>query len=395
MQGKLRGTVQRKEHPPQTVFPSLFIPGGGLVPKLNDSQLLVLLESNSAGCYKNMSAQLIILQSPKFEYVLHITLWPRCFKEWSISNFPFSLTRNITPHSMKNLASHSLMIILPILATSLIHSVKGWENVLFELRSAERVTNNDCPLFSRKHALRTYTTTLLLPRSPCPISCRSVGVGRSCSVRTAHAFKPRSECGRDTARFPHTHSYRDRLNWTTLIWSLQEGVIITSDILCATIFWVSSISIARYHAYIAEDVRNLNAANYGVPPPPEFNLSSFNSFPHPSVRTFNIHLQHEDWRFEHADIRLKHSFQTRKIRVQHSIIHRSHVKQSMWANTLRSFFFNHTPQFAINFREWTEIGTNRQQKKGRRPCMKWSRQISSSLSLPASPEVLHRTVGRT
>ena len=44
---------------------------------------------------------------------------------WSISNFPCSLTRNITSHSMKNLAFHSLlrwkMIILPILTTSLIH----------------------------------------------------------------------------------------------------------------------------------------------------------------------------------------------------------------------------------------------------------------------------------
>ena len=58
----------------------------------------------------------------------------------TISNFPCSLTRNITSHSMKNLACHSLlrwkMIILPILATSFMHfSLKGWENVLFELGS--------------------------------------------------------------------------------------------------------------------------------------------------------------------------------------------------------------------------------------------------------------------
>ena len=49
----------------------------------------------------------------------------RSLQEWSISNFSCSQTRNITSHSMKNLAFHSLlrweMIILPILTTSLIH----------------------------------------------------------------------------------------------------------------------------------------------------------------------------------------------------------------------------------------------------------------------------------
>ena len=54
-----------------------------------------------------------------------------------------SLTRNITSHSMKNLAFHSLhrwkVVILPILPTSLIHlSLKGLENVVLELGS-ERV----------------------------------------------------------------------------------------------------------------------------------------------------------------------------------------------------------------------------------------------------------------
>ena len=51
-------------------------------------------------------------------------LWPFHSQEWSMSNFSCSLTRNITSHSMKNLAVHSLpswqMIILPILTTSLI-----------------------------------------------------------------------------------------------------------------------------------------------------------------------------------------------------------------------------------------------------------------------------------
>ena len=49
-------------------------------------------------------------------------------QEWSISNSSCSLTRNITSHSMENLAFHSLLrwktIILPILTTSLIHLSK-------------------------------------------------------------------------------------------------------------------------------------------------------------------------------------------------------------------------------------------------------------------------------
>ena len=59
-------------------------------------------------------------------------------KNDQVKNFPCSLTRNITSHSMENPALHGLlrwkMIILPILTTSLIHFyLKGWENVLFEL----------------------------------------------------------------------------------------------------------------------------------------------------------------------------------------------------------------------------------------------------------------------
>ena len=57
--------------------------------------------------------------------------------------FPWSLTRNITSHSMENLAFHSFlrwkMILLPILTTSLIrYSLKGWESLLFGFGS-ERV----------------------------------------------------------------------------------------------------------------------------------------------------------------------------------------------------------------------------------------------------------------
>ena len=64
-------------------------------------------------------------------------------QEWSISDFPCGLTRNIPSHSTKNFTFHRLlrwkMIILQTLTTALIHfSLKGWENVLFELAS-ERV----------------------------------------------------------------------------------------------------------------------------------------------------------------------------------------------------------------------------------------------------------------
>ena len=60
---------------------------------------------------------------------------------------PYSLTWNITSHSMENLAFHCLlrwtMIMLPILTTSLIHfSLYGWENGLFEL-GGERVQIDD------------------------------------------------------------------------------------------------------------------------------------------------------------------------------------------------------------------------------------------------------------
>ena len=56
-----------------------------------------------------------------------------------MSNFSCSLTRNITSHSMKSLAFHSLlrlkMIVLSIRTTSLIQ-LSCWENVLLsELRS--------------------------------------------------------------------------------------------------------------------------------------------------------------------------------------------------------------------------------------------------------------------
>ena len=58
--------------------------------------------------------------------------WPQ---EWSIKNFHYNLTRNITSHGMKNLALHSLlrwkMIATNIRTISLLH----WENVLFVVES--------------------------------------------------------------------------------------------------------------------------------------------------------------------------------------------------------------------------------------------------------------------
>ena len=81
--------------------------------------------------------QSLLVGCPTFKSAVLSHLFSQS-QEWSISNFPCSLTRKITSHSMKNLALHSLlrskMIILPILTTSLIHfSLKSWENVLFEL----------------------------------------------------------------------------------------------------------------------------------------------------------------------------------------------------------------------------------------------------------------------
>ena len=86
-------------------------------------------------------------------------------KEWSMSNFPCSLTRNITSHSMKNLAFHTLlrrrMITQTILTTSLIHfSLKRLEECTFwtwectNLECACRVINQvdrDPHNFSMRH----------------------------------------------------------------------------------------------------------------------------------------------------------------------------------------------------------------------------------------------------
>ena len=94
-------------------------------------------------------------------------------KSYQFSNFSGSLTRNITSHSMENLAFHSFlrlkMIILPILTISLIHlSLKGWENVLFELGSerVNRIGSSSTSLHSSPHPPPFCTKTLPCPPTP-------------------------------------------------------------------------------------------------------------------------------------------------------------------------------------------------------------------------------------
>ena len=80
--------------------------------------------------YNNLNAPLLKgLENVLFELGSERNGQPFHSQEWSISNFSCILTGNIAPHSMKNLAFHSLlrwkMIILPILITSLIHFSLG------------------------------------------------------------------------------------------------------------------------------------------------------------------------------------------------------------------------------------------------------------------------------
>ena len=89
----------------------------------------------------------------------------RCLEQQrSISNFPCSLTRNITSHSMKNLAFHSLpgwnVIILPILTTLLVHfSLKGWENVRLGSERVERSKSFGRRASPRRRELLTWWKT--------------------------------------------------------------------------------------------------------------------------------------------------------------------------------------------------------------------------------------------
>ena len=87
-------------------------------------------------------------------------------QEWSISNYPYHLTRSITSHSMKNLAFHSLLrwkviiyFILQILTTPHLHiPFKGWENELFLNVGMEGLKSSynlklSCPASSRLRIL--------------------------------------------------------------------------------------------------------------------------------------------------------------------------------------------------------------------------------------------------
>ena len=85
-------------------------------------------------------------------FLLRLLHQPFHSQEWSIWNFPRSLIRNTTSHSMKNLAFHSLLrwnmittkshyLTYTFLFKSLGECENGnWENVLFELRRGKSVS---------------------------------------------------------------------------------------------------------------------------------------------------------------------------------------------------------------------------------------------------------------
>ena len=113
----------------------------------------------------------MITSFPGHAEARHVALSTFHSQEWSTSNFSWSLTSNVTSHSMKRLAVHSLLRLkhfcsIPILTTSLIHfSIKGWENVPFELGS-ERVnapvaywgafSNIACRSMGSHHGMRYF-----------------------------------------------------------------------------------------------------------------------------------------------------------------------------------------------------------------------------------------------
>ena len=117
----------------------------------------------------------------------------------SISNFPCSLTRNITPHSMKNLPFHSLLrrkiIILPILTNSLIRfSLKGWENVLFEFGS-ERVSSSS--QLQVRANLAQLISLWSSSQDPCEsVRCEFYSICRPSADRASHACECPTNCSR-------------------------------------------------------------------------------------------------------------------------------------------------------------------------------------------------------
>ena len=120
---------------------------GGLRWKYHQSEIRFLLQTKDwdmiSRFSQNRSVNVPDTRDTSSERRPNCTSAMKCvslhFQEWSISNFLCSLTRNITSDRMKNLAFHSLLRWQMIILLSLIHfSLKGWENVLFELGS-ERV----------------------------------------------------------------------------------------------------------------------------------------------------------------------------------------------------------------------------------------------------------------
>ena len=92
-----------------------------------------------------------------------MSAWPFHSQVWSISNFPCSLTRNITSPSIKNLTFHSplkgKMVILPF-------RTQGWVYVLNlggrQLNTEDVEMTHDIG-FSKKWSLYAQATTLKLP----------------------------------------------------------------------------------------------------------------------------------------------------------------------------------------------------------------------------------------
>ena len=126
--------------------------------------------------FRGSSRLFLVSTSPFYSQPFHS--W-----EWSMSNFPSSPTRNITSHSMENLAFHSLlrwkMIILRqfSLPHLYIYLQEGWENVLFGL-GCERVKVKQSELlllrFSFSILSNPRTLQILISRKILHQSCMQI-----------------------------------------------------------------------------------------------------------------------------------------------------------------------------------------------------------------------------
>ena len=110
-----------------------------------------------------------------------------------MSNFPCSLTRNITSHSMKNLAFHGLlrwkMIILPLLTTSLIHFFWLGECTLLNLRvkglnQSLKFSKARATIFKRKTNSPFLVTLCYAGHAshPCHARCLYLNLAKNISV---------------------------------------------------------------------------------------------------------------------------------------------------------------------------------------------------------------------